>query len=168
MESMEHQEARARRAVDVSAALKAGAGLGAFLFIFAGGTPWTSGGTMNAVLGRPMPWPWLVIAVVHFALCIAYMFVLAIVVCRYKLIAAIGAGILTALVLFVVNWGVFAMTMGFGNDIANGRALVAHIVFGLFGAVIYKAVAVPRPMEDDRDKASRPLRTAIADRSARP
>lgn len=118
------------------------------LFIFSGGTPWTSGGTMNAVLGRPMPWPWFAVAAAHFVLCIAYMIVIANVVYRFKLIAAIGAGILTALGLFAVNWAVFAMTLGFGSDIANGRALVAHVIFGLFGTVIYKAIAVPRPLRD--------------------
>jgi hypothetical protein len=157
MESIEHQEWRARRAVNLSAALKVGAGLAVLLFVFAGGTPWTSGGTMNAVLGRPMPWPWLAVAATHFVLCVAYMFVIANVVYRFKLIAAIGAGLLTALALFAVNWGVFGMMMGFNSDIANGRALVAHLIFGLFGTVIYKAVAVPRPLQDDRDVVERPL-----------
>jgi hypothetical protein len=151
MESIEHQEMRARRAVNLGAALKVGAGLGVLLFVFSGGTPWTSGGTMNAVLGRPMPWPWFAVAAAHFGLCLAYMAVLANVIYRFKLIAAIGAGILTALGLFALNWGVFGMLMGFTEDVANGRALVAHIIFGLFGTVIYKAIAVPRPLKDDRD-----------------
>jgi hypothetical protein len=142
---------RARQAVNMQAAFKVGAGLGAFLFLFAGGTPWTSGGTMNAVLGRPMPWPWYAIFAVHFALCIVYMVVLANVVYRFKLIAAIGAGIFTSLVLYAFYWVVFAMTMGYNHDIANGRALVAHVMFGLLGTAIYKAVSVPRPLPDDRD-----------------
>ena len=39
-------------------------------------------------------------------------------------IAAIGTGILTSLVLFAINWGIFAMTMGYSQDIANGRAMM--------------------------------------------
>ena len=151
MESIEHQEWRARRAVNIPAALKVGAGVGVFLFIFSGGTPWTGGGTMNAVLGRPMPWPWPGIAAAHFGLCIGYMIVIASVVYRFKLISAIGAGLLTALGLFALNWLTFTMTMGIGNDISNGRSLMAHIAFGLFGTVIYKAIAVPRPLRDDHD-----------------
>ena len=157
MESIEHQEMRARRAVNLSAALKVGAGVGAFLFLFSGGTPWTGGGTMNAVLGRPMPWPWFAILAAHFVLCLVYMVILANVVYRFKLIAAIGTGILTSLILFAINWGIFAMTMGYSQDIANGRALVAHVVFGLFGTVIYKAIAVPRPLADDHDHIDPPL-----------
>lgn len=112
---------------------------------------------MNAVLGRPMPWPWFAIAAAHFGLCLVYMFVLANVVYRFKLIAAIGAGILTSLGLFAANWGVFGMLMGLNHDISNGRALVAHIIFGLFGTVIYKAIAVPRPLSDDRDLPESPF-----------
>jgi hypothetical protein len=160
MESIQHQEMRARRNVNLAAALKVGAGLGALLFVLPGGTPWTSGGTMNGVFGRPMPWPWFVIAAVHFALAIIYMFVLANVVYRFKLISALGAGIGTSLGLFAINWLVFAATMGFTQDVANGRALVAHIAFGIFGTVAYKAIAVEAPLRDDREvfDPSRPSR----------
>lgn len=151
MESIEHQEMRARREVNLTAALKVGAGLGVLLFIFPGGTPWTSGGTLNAVLGRPMPWPWFLILAVHLALCLAYMVVVANVVYRFKLIAAIGAGILTVLGLFAVNFAFFAAIMGFNQDLSNARSLVAHVIFGLFGTVIYKAISVPRPLPDDRE-----------------
>jgi hypothetical protein len=150
MESIEHQEWRARHHLSWSAILKIGLGLGLYLFIFPGGTPWTGGGVANGVLGRSLTWPWAAIAFTHFALCMLYMVVIALAIYRLRLIPAVIVGLVIALALYGVTYLIFAT----GNA-GDGRSLAAHIVFGLFSAVLYKAISVPPPLRDaGREKST--------------
>jgi hypothetical protein len=142
MESPEHQEWRARQHVNWPAIFKCGLGVGLFLFIFSGGTPWTSGGIITGVMGRALPWPWPLIVVAHFGLCLGYMAVIAHIIYRFKVLKAIIVGLVTAMGLYAIN---YILLTGWSDHRDDGRALAAHIVFGLFASVVYKAISVPRP-----------------------
>lgn len=91
-------------------------------------------------MGRPLPWPWLLVLVTHFALSLGYMTAIGLVVYRLRVFGAIIAGIACGAALFIANSAVFAL-FGAGDL----RLFVGHIVFGLFGALAYKAISVPPP-----------------------
>ena len=142
MESPEHQEWRARQRVSWPAIFKAGLGVGLFLFIFSGGTPWTSGGIVTGVMGRAMPWPWSLIILAHFGLSLGYMAIVAHIIYRFRVVSGIIVGLLVSVGLYAVNYAVLG---GWSDHRDDGRALAAHIVFGLFASAIYKAISIPRP-----------------------
>ena len=143
MDTFEQQERIAKRRVSWPAIFKVGLGLGVYLFIFAGGTPWTGAGIANGVLGRAEPWPMPLVTIAHFSLCLVYMVILAHAIYRLNIWMAAFAGVAVGLVLYGVNYALFAT-----HNAGDGRALSAHIVFGLFGSVLYKALSVPRVKEN--------------------
>jgi hypothetical protein len=148
METFEHQEMRARRRVSWSAVWKTGLGMGIYLFIFSGGTPWTSGGVARGVMGWTVEWPWLLVAVSHFALCLAVVAALAAAIYRWHWVLALGVGTVVALAAYALEYPLFAT-----DAVANGRAFSAHLVLGLFGSALYKALSVPKPMMTPKERA---------------
>jgi hypothetical protein len=142
MESPEHQEWRSRQQVSWPAIYKTGLGMGLFLFIFSGGTPWTSGGIVSSVMGRGLPWPWPLLIVAHFGLALLYMAIIAHIIYRFRVWMGVAIGLITALGLYAIN---YAILHGWSDPRDDGRALAAHIVLGLFGSAIYKAISTPRP-----------------------
>lgn len=139
MNTFEQQDARARQSVNWTAALKVGLGMGLYLFIFSGGTPWTGAGTANGVLGRAYEWPWLATAVVHFALCLIYLNIVALVVYRLNIWIAVFGGAATTAALYGVTYPLLAT-----HNAGDTRALFSHLILGLFGAALYKAISVPK------------------------
>jgi hypothetical protein len=139
MNTFEKQELQAQKAVNWSAAIKTGLGMGLYLFIFAGGAPWLGAGAGNGVLGRAMGWPWGVMALAHFGLCVLYICIIAEVIYRFSTWIAIAIGTFTALGIYLVTYPFFAV-----HNVGDARALAAHLVLGLFGSAIYKAISVPK------------------------
>lgn len=111
----------------------------------------------TTVMGRPMPWGWPLTLVVHLAVCIMYMWVIANAVYRFRLLPAILMGVVTGAGLYALNYVFFA---GLGHDFAlsHAQAIPSHLALGLFGASMYKALSVPPPMADDSGDTLHPER----------
>jgi hypothetical protein len=140
METPDHQDWRSRQRISVPAILKKASGLGLYLFIFSGGTPWTSGGVARGVVGWTVAWPWALILVSHFALCFATVALMALAIYRLHWVVAVLVGPLVSLAVYAFTVPLFAL-----QQPSDGRAFSAFLVLGLFGAAIYKALSVPPP-----------------------
>ncbi|HEX8313202.1 MAG TPA: hypothetical protein VF614_17890, partial [Chthoniobacteraceae bacterium] len=107
METPEHQEYRARQRVSWSAIIKTTGVVGLVLFIMSGGGPWSTAGTMNVIMGRDVSLPWLVLALGHFAVALLYVFIIANVIYRFRVIMGIVVGLGVTLALYAVNYAIF-------------------------------------------------------------
>ncbi len=145
METPEQQVWRSRQQLSWPAVWKAAFGAGLMFYVLSGGAPWTSAGVMNSIMGRDVPGSLFLITVCHFALSFVYMFVIGTAIYRFQTPVAVPFGILVTLGLYAINLLVFrmgGMTMGS----PEGRAVLVHLMFGLFGSLFYKALSVPRPL----------------------
>lgn len=124
MESRKHQESRAREVVSIRGILAAGLTAGALNFVMSGGGPWTTAGTMNAIMGRDVSMNFFALAMAHFALSLAYA---AVIGCR---------------------------GLGGQMHSPESRAVLTHIIFSLFAAGVYKGASIPKPLPDDEGDAS--------------
>ena len=139
-ESVEHQEWRARQDVNWSAVVKVGLGVGLLFFVLPGGTPWTGAAFGTTVMGRAFPLPWAAILLAHFVLSLSYVAVIASAIYRLRVPMALVIGVLVGAGLFAANCVMFAPWSAM-----NLETLPGHLLFGLFAAAAYKAVAVPPP-----------------------
>jgi hypothetical protein len=145
METTQHQEWRSRQHINIPAVLKAGFGTGLLFFLMSGGSPWSTAGTMNAVMGRDIPMAFPMLVICHFGLALLYMFVIAAVIYRYKTVLAVPAGVGLALVLYGANYLLFS-AFGVNMQSPEFRPFMVHFMFGLFGSLLYKAMSVPKPL----------------------
>lgn len=145
METRNHQEWRSRQSVNWTAIWQTALSVGGILFIMSGGSPWSTAGTMNAAMGRDLPWGFFPLLVLHFALAYAYSAALAFTVYRLRLGAAIFAGPAVGLALFAINHVIFN-SLGIVMQSPEFRALLVHLSFGLFAAVAYKGASVRPPL----------------------
>lgn len=139
MNTFEKQEERSRRQISWSAVLKVGLAMGLYLFIFAGGTPWTGAGVASGVLGRAYGLPVVVTGLAHFGLCLAYVALIAAVTYRLHVWIAVLVGPLVTLALYGLTFPLLAT-----HNVGDSRAFSAHLVLGLFGTALYKALSVPK------------------------
>jgi hypothetical protein len=139
-DSAEEQEEQSRQRVSWAAIWKVALGLGAYFFVFPGGTPWTSG-SPGGVMGRALTWPLPMAIVVHFILCFANSAAVAHAVFRQRAVPAFFVGVAAGLGLFAFNMMLFMAS----SPRSDGRALVAHLIFGGFAALLYKGLSVPPP-----------------------
>lgn len=141
--TFEEQEIASRQSPNYTAATKVAVGMGVFLMIVTGGAPWISPEPGYAVMGRNVSWDMVTRLVVHFLLCLTYMFAIATAI--YSL--NVGCSILLALaisgMLYVLNH-IFFSAIGYGNEWGNAHALGAHFAMGLFGGLLYKAISIPK------------------------
>lgn len=142
------QEAISRRSIHWPAVFKTALGVGTYLFIFSGGTPWTGGGVANGILGRAYEWPMPALAVAHFALCLAYISVIAAAIFRLRVLTGIFVGTAISGALYLLTFPVLAT-----HDAGDGRALAAQLVLGLFGSALYKALSIPKVRSTGRATA---------------
>lgn len=152
METPEHQELRSRQRVSGRAIVWAALTAGAITFIFSGGTPWSSTGTMNAAMGRAFPINFVLLGILHFALALIYAAALARACYRFTLVPAIFIGLLTGAVLYGVNFVAF-QAGGVEGKVPEIRVLITHLTFALFATVVYKGASVPKPRMDAGDRA---------------
>lgn len=145
METTQHQEWRARQHINIPAVLKAGFGAGLIFFIMSGGTPFSTSGTMNAVMGRDIPMSFPLLLVCHFGLSWLYMAIIAAVIYRFKTVIAVPVGIAIALALYGANYLLFS-AFGVTMQSPEFRPFMVHFMFGLFGSLLYKAMSVPKPL----------------------
>lgn len=154
METTEHQEWRSRQRLDVAAAIKAALISGLIFFIMSGGSPWSTAGTMNMVMGRDLPlgeggsWGRLwMLAFGHFGVALVYMFIIAAVTHRLITPLAVPLGVLTGIALYGGNFVLFH-ALGFTMQSPESVTIFVHLVFSLTATLIFKAMSVPVPTED--------------------
>jgi hypothetical protein len=140
LDGSEEQEQVSRDHVSWRAILQVGIGLGAYFFIFPGGTPWTSG-SPGGVMGRAVMWSWPLAVLAHMALCLVNTAAIAHVVYAQRAVAAFFMGAATGVGLFILNMALFAAS----GPRSDGRAFAAHLIFGGFAALMYKGLSVPPP-----------------------
>jgi hypothetical protein len=146
MESAEHQEWRARQGVRGIAIVKTAVFAGAVLFLMSGGGPWSTAGTMNVIMGRDIPLNYFLLALGHFAVSLIYVFVIAQVIYRFRLVSAIGMGMLVAIGLYGINFAIFH-ALGAVQHSPESKTFFVHLVFGAIASALYKAFSVPRPIK---------------------
>ena len=145
MESAEHQEWRARQHINIPAVFKAGLGTGLLFFVVSGGSPWSTAGTLNAIMGRDIPLGLGMLILGHFCLSLVYTFIIASAIYRLRIAAAIIVGMLVTMGLYALNFAIFH-ALGGTMQSPEFRVFLVHFVFGLFASLLYKALAVPRPL----------------------
>ncbi len=147
METTQHQEWRSRQKIDVSAVLKAAFGSGLIFFLLSGGSPWSTAGTMNAIMGRDLPFGMFTLIALHFLLAIVYTFIIAAAIYRFRTPFAVPAGVGVGLALYAVNFVVYRAS-GLLQKSPEFRPVMVHLMFALFASLLYKAMSVPKPLKD--------------------
>lgn len=145
MESRAHQEWRSRQQFSWRAAWNTALCVGGITFIISGGSPWSTAGTMNAIVGRDVPWSFPAILFGHFVVSFAYAVCIGLAIYRLRVFAALFVGTAVALLLSVVSREVFS-TLGWVMQSPEIRAVLTHLVFGLFASAVYKGASVPPPL----------------------
>ncbi len=148
MESSEHQEWRSRQQLDAGAAFKAAFATGLIFFYMSGGSPWSTAGTMNMIMGRDIKVPFLVLLLGHFAVSYLYTYLIALVIYRLKTPLAVPMGILVGLGLYLLNVVVFR-SAGQMMQSPEFVTFFVHVVFSLFASLLYKAFSIPKPLASD-------------------
>lgn len=146
-----HQEWRSRQKLDGSAIVKTALFVGAILFVMSGGGPWSTAGTMNAVMGRDLPIGMFGLLVGHFVVSLLYSGVIAVAIYRLRLGSAIVIGVGVALALYAANYVIFH-AIPIHMQSPEGRAVFVHITFGLFASAAYKGMSVPAPFRGGREE----------------
>jgi hypothetical protein len=160
METPQHQEWRSRQQVSARAVAQAAFCAGGILFIMSGGTPWSTAGTMNIVMGRDLPLGFFTLLLLHMALAYAYAWVIAFATYRLRIITAILAGVGAGMGLYVLNYAFFH-GLSVQMQSPEFRAFLVHFSFSLFATVIYKGASVPRPFRGDRSEVRAATRRSI-------
>jgi uncharacterized membrane protein YagU involved in acid resistance len=128
--------------------------------LFLGDSPWAPPRMIAAiamgegVLPPPGTFDATIVAVamlVHFPLSILYAIVLAFLINRLSLGAALGVGAIFGLALYLVNFYGFTAVFPWFAMARNWVSIFAHIVFGVVAAWAYKALA---PSRADRADAT--------------
>ena len=145
VETVQHQEWRARQHISIAAILKAGLGTGLLFFVVSGGSPWSTAGTMNAIMGRDIPLSFPMLALGHLALSLVYMVVIASAIYRLRTPVAVFVGLAVTMVLYGLNFAIFHL-LGGTMQSPEFRVFLVHFMFGLFASLLYKALSVPRPL----------------------
>ncbi|HEV7866345.1 MAG TPA: hypothetical protein VGO90_01585 [Chthoniobacteraceae bacterium] len=145
METPEHQEWRSRQRISPRAIVTTALVAGLITFVFSGGAPWTTAGTMNSVMGRVVKWNFIALIVGHFAVALIYMGVIASAIYRFRVVTAIIVGVAVGFGLYGLNYVLFN-TLGLQEQSPESRTIMTHVAFSLFSSVLYKAISVPRPL----------------------
>src|SRR3954471_22702316 len=103
MDSFEQQELRALQALSVSAVFKTGFAVGAIYFVMSGGSPWTTAGTMNMIMGRDFKISFWALLFGHFAVSWLYTWIIGAVIYRLRTPAAVAIGVLVGGALYLAN-----------------------------------------------------------------
>lgn len=136
------------------AAIKAGLIAGLILLLFPSGNPWTSFSQPSAahIMGRPVsadPTVTLLSAsaipahTAHLAVSVVYALVILAVVYRLRSWRAILAGIITALVLYGINFAAFRMFAPEFTGPYEFNVVLAHVLFGGITAGVIRGLLRP-------------------------
>ena len=148
MDSFEQQELRARQALDITAVFKVALAVGTIFFFMSGGSPWTTAGTMNMIMGRDFKVGFGALLLGHFAVAFLYTWIIASVIYRLKTPAAVAVGVLIGLGLYFANSVAFFALQGQMQTQGEFVTIFVHLTFSLFASLMYKAFSIPKIAED--------------------
>lgn len=143
-ETFEHQNLRGQQTLNFKAICAAALTAGGVTFIMSGGAPWTTAGTMNAVMGRHFDLNVLGLLALHIAVAFVYSSVISAVIYRLSLWASLATGLLVGMGLYAINYLLlhqYSVTEGGSPEI---QAAGAHFTFSLIASAVYRAASVPR------------------------
>ena len=147
METFEQQEKRARQRLRPAALVKAAMIAGVITFVVPGG-PWMSYESGVATMGRVMSESVWVAGLWQVAFALAYGWATAMVIYSVSTFTGIVLGVLMGMPLYAVNYMVLRNGMGFGaNEV---HVVIAHFMFCLLFAAVYRATAVSAPRPEVR------------------
>jgi hypothetical protein len=147
METAEHQEWRARQQFSPGAAFKAAFGAGLIFYYMSGGSPWSTAGTMNMIMGRDIPVSLVIIFFAHFAVSFIYTYLIGYAIYRLPTAFAVPAGVLIGVGLFCANELIYR-SAGLTQHSPEYVTFFVHVMFSLFVSLMYKAMSVPPPLPD--------------------
>jgi len=125
-------------------ALEAGLIAGFVLLVIPHGSPWSSLTFFSPVImGRAVPGPseipLLLVWTIHLAVSLVYGLIISRVVATLRWKKAFFTGVLTGLILYVVNFGVVSAIWPWLRD-SEFTVVVTHMVFGLITAGAYRGL----------------------------
>jgi hypothetical protein len=148
MDSFEQQELRARQALDLGAVFKTTFLIGSIFFVMSGGSPWTTAGTMNMIMGRDIKVSFLMLLLGHFAVAFVYTWIMASIIYRLKTPAAVAIGVLLGVGLYAANaLAFFALQLKMQTQ-SEFVTIFVHVTFALFASLLYKAFSIPKLARD--------------------
>jgi hypothetical protein len=141
-------EERARTRLRGKAVIYAGLSVGALFLFVAQGSPWTSLGVPMSVMGRVVFSPNLVGAlffttILQLAMALLYTWVIASLVYRLQVMAAVAAAAFISLALYGANYLIFRVLLN-GVPGAEHTVLFTHLAFCMIAAGAYKGFSIPR------------------------
>jgi hypothetical protein len=130
-------------------AVMAGLLVGTIFFLFSRGLPWASSGFVSPTLmGREIKPPeevsWslsVVVILLHMGLSVLYALMIAPAVNWIRGVPALFMGGLIGLILYGVNFGLFASVLSNFAEQREIPALITHLAFGMVAAGAYKGMA---------------------------
>jgi hypothetical protein len=143
MDSFEQQELRARQALSVGAVMKTGFTVGAIFFVMSGGSPWTTAGTMNMIMGRDFDLGFWSLLIGHFAVAFLYTWIIGSIIYRLKTPSAVAVAVLLGVALYGANALAYFALQGKSHSLGEFVPCFVHITFSLFAGLLYKAFSVP-------------------------
>jgi hypothetical protein len=161
MESSAHQEWRARQKVSWRAIIQTALCAGGVLFIMSGGSPWSTAGTMNAIMGRDLPLGFFTLLVLHLVMSFIYAAVIAHAIYRLRMVMALATGVAVGVLLYGVNYAVFH-GLALQMQSPEMRAFLVHVAFGLVASAIYKGASVPPPFRGGPEQVAAATHAQVA------
>lgn len=143
MDTFEQQELRARQALSPSAVFKTGFAVGAIFFVMSGGSPWTTAGTMNMIMGRDFDLGFWTLLIGHMALAFLYTWIIGGIIYRLKTPAAVAVAVLVGIALYGANAVAYFALQGKTHSLGEFVPCFVHITFSLFAGLLYKAFSIP-------------------------
>jgi len=125
-----------------------------------GGSPWSTAGTMNAIMGRDLPVGMFALVTLHFLLSFIYVTVIAHAIYRLRVMSGIIVGVLTGWVLYGINFAIFH-SLATQMQSPEGRALFVHFTFSLFASAAYKGASVPKPLRGGKTEVLNQTQAAV-------
>jgi hypothetical protein len=134
-------------------AVTAGLIAGVILLVLPHASPWSGVTSFNpAIVGREPPAGWdmpaFAIIFLHLVLSMAYGFIISLYVMHFRELRAVFMGGVAGAVLYLLNFAVVAFFFPLmrGSETA---VLLAHIVFGLIAAGVYRGLLRRLPATQD-------------------
>src|SRR4051812_28821528 len=147
MDTFEQQELRARQALDMGAVFKAAFAVGLIFFVMSGGSPWTTAGTMNMIMGRDFVAKFWTLLIGHFAVSLLYCWIIGSVIYRLATPAAVAVGVGMGIGLYFANLVAF-WSLGGKMQSPEFVTFFVHVTFSLFASLMYKAFSIPKVVRD--------------------
>lgn len=148
----QEQDIRAKHHLDFKAVLYAGLVVGVLFLFLPRGIPWNSIGLPTEAMGRPLfaqdtHTAMFITGIVQILMSLAYTFVVAAVIYRFRMFKAVIIGGVIGLGLYALNYLVFRYVVPTAPNKSEFAVLLTHLAFCFIVAGAYKGISVPPPKE---------------------